>query len=524
MRIKFIVLFAAVCVACGLVFGGCSTKNTSTVPGPGTAYSGKNFVLIVPDGMHVNNEIQASQYLFGTRKGLSFHSWPYQGYLSTWDVTTYDRYAWELNENQVHGTSQAGSFAQFDASNFDPTVGYDPSIGGTAPREGGPGPEDWYFIDGLPYWGETPADGTKEPATDSASAATAFATGYKTDAGNVAWLPGDPPGGSLSTILELFRDQRGGAIGAASTVQFSHATPACFASHNVNRGNYGEIAAEIATEVRPDFVVGAGHPQFTMRDGAPTDRYCPTDVYNALQSDSEYVFVERQSGVNGGAALQAAAEEALTGDGMVFGLFGGPGGNFETPQPVDSPGSPQVNYEEENPSLAEIATAGLTLLSANPNGFCLVLEQGDLDWTNHANDYAGGVGCTHDTHMTAQAVVDWINQPGDDITLDNTIVCVLPDHTHYIRQNEWPGIGELPAQEPIAGEPEPYEGAYRYPDGEPYYHSNNHTNELGCIYAIGGGNEGQALFSQYEGRLYPGTRIIDNTDIFSIMADWLGVN
>ena len=45
------------------------------------------------------------------------------------------------------------------------------------------GDRDAYFLNLL---------GGKEPATDSASAATAIATGYKTDDGNLAWLPATP--------------------------------------------------------------------------------------------------------------------------------------------------------------------------------------------------------------------------------------------------------------------------------------------------------------------------------------------
>ena len=69
-----------------------------------------------------------------------------------------------------------------------------------------------------------------------------MSTGYKTDDGNLAWLPGDPAGGSLTTIAERLRADEGFSIGVVSTVPFSHATPAAFVSHNVSRNNYTQIA------------------------------------------------------------------------------------------------------------------------------------------------------------------------------------------------------------------------------------------------------------------------------------------
>jgi alkaline phosphatase len=476
-------------------------------------------VLIIPDGMHVNNEIQYSMYQYGEQKAASFHSWPYHCYMTTWDVDTYNKYAWQ--RAQASATSQSAQ--QYDPTSFDPTNGYDPAIGGTRPREGAPGPEDDYFISQLPKWGETPEDGVKEPATDSASAATAFATGYKTDAGNVSWLPGDPPAGSLLTIAERFRQQTGGAVGSTSTVQLSHATPACFNAHNVNRNNYQEIAEEVLTDTLFDVIIGAGHPVFTLNgDGTPKTKYCPPDFLDTVKANGDYTVVEKQNGADGGELLRAAAAEAAANGGKLCGVFGCAAGHLERIMPLDTPGAPSWDMPTGDPHADDIAVAALDVLSQNPNGFFLMVEQGDLDWCNHANDYAGGVGCMRDTDLCAQAVVDWINQPGDGITLDNTSVIVVPDHTHYIRQNEWLGIGDLPQQVEIEGEAEPYEGSFRYPDGEPYYHSNNHTNELGNVYIIGGGVA--AALAQYEGDWYSDTRIVDNTHLYRAMAEWLGVN
>jgi alkaline phosphatase len=69
--------------------------------------------------------------------------------------------------------------------------------------------------------------------------------------------------------------------------------------------------------------------------------------------------------------------------------------------------------------------------------------------------------------------------------------------------------GDLPAQT----------GA-TYPDGEVTYGSTEHTNELVMLYAQGAFQVSD--FKKNEGRWYPCTRIIDNTQLYHIMAEAAG--
>jgi len=47
-----------------------------------------------------------------------------------------------------------------------------------------------------------------------------------------------------------------------SIVPFSHAAPAAHIRHNVSRNNYDVIARKILTVVKPDVVIGGGHPLY----------------------------------------------------------------------------------------------------------------------------------------------------------------------------------------------------------------------------------------------------------------------
>jgi alkaline phosphatase len=453
----------------------------------------EHIILFIGDGMNIEHEIATSRYLYGLDLGLVFHGFPYQGNVATWDVTTYNKWAADL-----------GAGDAYDPAAVMPYYGYDPARGGSEPYPLGPelpGAEDYH---------------TKY-ATDSASAATAWATGYKTDSGNIAWLPGDPNGGALETIAETLRNELGQAIGVVSTVPFTHATPAAHVSHNVYRNNYHQIAEEILTEVKPEVVIGGGWEEGLICDDAPVDLdpdayYISNAAFNAVCDDDSYVVVTRSSGVDGGLAVLGAAQDAAAEGKKLFGLFGDPdGGNFESLEPHDLPATPDVKQAtNENPTLAEATLAALKVLSQDEDGFFVMIEQGDIDWANHANDFQRMVGTTKDLEDAVKAAVDFVNQPGDGIDWDNTLLIVTADHSNsYMRNEVALEAGDLPAQDGSS-----------YPDGEVSYGSTNHTNELVRLYAMGAGVK---YFHRYENRWYPGTGIIDNTHIYHVMRDTAGI-
>jgi alkaline phosphatase len=479
--------------------------------GASTAYAGqkkcplapavKNVILFIGDGMQLQHEMAASRYLHGNDLGMSWMKFPYRGQVATWDVTTYDRYAYAADPT-----------LKYDADSFDPILGYDPAQGGSFPHPLDPTNRDDYFLTKLPTATLPPA----HPATDSASAGTALATGVKTDDGNLAWLPGDPADGALETIAEMLRKKRGKAIGVVSTVPFNHATPAAFVSHNVSRNNYYTglkgytglgIADEIVTKVKPDVVIGGGHPLLDNPSYDTNKGFISKQLHDALKSSSDYVFAERTAGVDGGQALLDAAAAAAASKKKLFGLFGGKGGNFEYPVPSDTPGAPSVvRGSTENPSFAQAVKAALTVLAKDRDGFFLMAEQGDIDWANHGNDFKSMVGTVADLNEGIKAAMDFVDQPGDDIDWSNTLIMVTSDHGNsYMRLNDTVmlGKGDLPAQVGTS-----------YPDGEVAYGSGGHTNELVTLYAIGGCLD---TLRSHEGKWYPGTTIIDNTQLFKTM-------
>jgi len=486
----------------------------------------KHVIFFIGDGMSAGTEIAASRYLYGKDDGLAWHKFPAKAYVATWDVNVYN------------ANARRSGHPPYSRSSFMPLLGYDARAVGAMPRVG---PEAAHrFPPG--------------PATDSASAATAMATGFKTDSGNIAWRPGDPPDGGLSTIAEDLRAKTGAGIGIISTVPFSHATPASFVSHNTSRSSYYTglkgykglgIADEIILKTKPEVVIGGGHPSFDNPGFDLKKGYISESLYRALQASSEYVFVERKPGQDGGKAVAEAAAAASREGRRLFGLFGGKGGNFDVARVDDSPGAPRITPgSEENPSLAEATEAALGYLSRDPDGFFLVSEQGDIDWATHDNDFLAMTGAVADLDAAVRAALDFVDRPGDAVDWTNTVLLVTADHATgglSLEPGKDLGPGDLPRQDPRideAVEAPPRTGSdrgvapngqtikkpdfaspYVYPDEEVSYGTAGHTNELVNL-AVAGAATGD--FMRLRGTWYPGP-ILDNTQINVALRRALGL-
>jgi len=463
---------------------------------------------------------------------LQHQKYNYKGAASTWDVTTYNRYAFAAySSNGFSSRRYSDATVNLDnLATFDPALGYNPAKGGKLPYRQDTTGQTGYFGTKI----KDSSTGTaKYPATDSASAGTALATGFKTDDGNIAWRSGDPANGRLASIAEMYRNQKKASIGVVSTVPFSHATPAAFVSHNTNRNNYQAIAQEIITVSRPEVVIGGGNPNFNDPagiTGPAAYQYVDAAEYAALKGSTEYTFIERKAGVDGGTALSGAADAAAAGNKKLFGLFGGAGGSFEYHKPSNDGTSQITRGSIENPTLADAAKAALKVLGKNRNGFFLMVEQGDIDWSNHANDYASMIGGIWDLNEAIKSIEAYVDQSGDDVTWDNTMLIVTSDHGNsYMRLAKDLAKGSLPKQNPISdgGAPAGYDSSvgYYYDPTEVTYGFagkgvNSHSNELVTLYGKGAG---LSQLSAYQGLWYPGTTIVDNTQIFKAMLGALGL-
>jgi len=439
-------------------------------------------ILVVGDGMNYATEVAGSRYLYGTDEGLSFQGFPGKAFTTTWDVGVYAAHA------------DALGLPHYEPQRFDPTLGYDPALGGAVPYPLTPDSQRLrdYFIPG----------GNPGPAPYSASTGTAMSTGHKTDPENIAWAAGDPADGALRTTPQLLREQYGMAVGFVTTGPFSHATPAAWFAHNVSRYNYFEIAHELLTSSRPEVMIGGG--------ALSVGTYVTAEELADMRRDSEYVTVERVEGVDGEVSLADAAARAVGERRKLFGLYGGVDGNFESFVPVNAPGAPAATRgNAANPSLASAVVSALDVLAEDPDGFFLLVEQADIDWANHSNDYARMIGCVADLEAAIKAIDAYVDRPGDELTWDNTTLLVTADHANgYLRFGKTLGKGELPRQEVV-------DGHYSYPDGEISYAIGTHTNELVAVQLRGRMTGRLPAFQD----VYPGLTLMDDTAIFKLTLE-----
>jgi alkaline phosphatase len=237
--------------------------------------------------------------------------------------------------------------------------------------------------------------------TDSAPAASAWACGEKFNNGEICFHGNGRP--HLPSILELAkRTGRGTGLVATSTI--THATPAAFGAHVVNRNCETEIARQYIEVTRPDVLLGGGGAKFNP---AKPDACGATGDYVSKAEQSGYTVVQTR---------QEMKESAAAGAWKILGLFTPEG---MTPEVLRTSGTTE-------PRLPEMTVAALDILERSRKGFFLMVEGSQVDWANHANDLPYQIGETLAFDEAVKAVLHWINETPE--RREHTLLIVSPDH------------------------------------------------------------------------------------------------
>ena len=83
---------------------------------------------------------------------------------------------------------------------------------------------------------------------------------------------------------------------------------------------------------------------------------------------------------------------------------------------------------DANPTLAQMTSAALDVLSDDEDGFWVSIEGGDIDWAAHDNNLDNMLGATLDFADAVEDVQDWIADNGG---YEETMLIVTADHDHY---------------------------------------------------------------------------------------------
>jgi alkaline phosphatase len=236
-------------------------------------------------------------------------------------------------------------------------------------------------MDRLPYAGQmaTLCADAASFVTDSAAAATAIATGVKTLNGSVSI---DLHGQERTTILELARDS-GRSVGLVSTCQITDATPAAFAAHVPHRADQSEVARQYIERTRVDVILGGGAAHW-YPNGATLPRSLTTAApCRGVGSDGDLVALAGQLGyefVTDRAALGASLDRRRREPaGPLLGLFAAQEFFVQTAEGLGAVYDPPV-------ALADLTSAAIEILSQNPNGFFLMVEESAIDRMAHRNN------------------------------------------------------------------------------------------------------------------------------------------
>ena len=205
--------------------------------------------------------------------------------------------------------------------------------------------------------------------TDSASSATAFACGLKTQSGVIGM--DDTKTHSYKSIAQLAAEQ-GRRIGVISSVSLDHATPAAYYASVPSRGDMNTIARQMAASGY-EFFGGGG---LAAKEGA-----------SILASE-----------------FAAGGYTVLNSKEAILDLKNNPKARVYciNPELQDAMALPYaIDRTDKGLSLAEMTEVAISVLKDGPRsrpgrdqGFFLAVEGGKIDWAGHANDAMANIGDT----------------------------------------------------------------------------------------------------------------------------------
>ncbi|MGB5663656.1 alkaline phosphatase [Eudoraea sp.] len=249
----------------------------------------------------------------------------------------------------------------------------------------------FYFKESLPNYsrfkhiGLIKTSSSREDVTDSAAGATAFACGVKTYNGAIGVADDSTEVKNLVELISLKKIN----TGMIATSSITHATPASFYAHTLNRGSAEKIALQLA-ESEIDFFAGGGLQFFNHRE----------DGQNLLNTLNEKQFTIDTTSLNDFSKIKSSdkAGYLLAQDDM-----------------------PKVTEGRGN-FLSKATELAIQFLSKDNSGFFIMAEGSQIDWGGHANNAEYLVSELIDFDDAIGKALDYAEKEG------NTLVIVTSDH------------------------------------------------------------------------------------------------
>lgn len=291
---------------------------------------------------------------------------------------------------------------------------------------------------------------------DSAGTATAFLSGVK---GNYETLGVNAQVKALDTNCNLIKESSvpsilkwavdaGKHAGLVTTARITHATPAASYSHTSYRDWENDAllpreldpeCKDIARQLIEDqpgrdlrVILGGGRKHFL-----PKNFVDPASDKNGGRSDDnlieKWLTYKKEAGlqthqykwINSTRGLIDAQSKYLEKLEYLFGLF-----SYD-----------HMAYEEERdrgqdgePSLTEMTTTAIKILSKSATGFVLLVEGGRIDHAHHMNWAGMALRETVELDAAVEAAVK-------SVDMNQTLIIVTADHSHTLTMNGYPVRG-----------------------------------------------------------------------------------
>ncbi len=243
-------------------------------------------------------------------------------------------------------------------------------------------------MDRMPITGYIRVCPADQLITDSAASATAMACGIKTANGTIGM---DIQEHSYQSIMEICK-QLGKSCGLVATSSITHATPAAFYAHAPKRSQQAFIAEQLI-QSGFDVFLGGGRGFFL-----------PQSAVESKRKDDRDLIAEA---ITAGYFHLSTRDELLqTRHSRILGLFAIDGMTTQPPEPT----------------LAEMTSKAIQILSQNKKGFMLMVEGSQIDWANHDNNADNSVQQTLDFDMAIATALDFAQKNR------KTLVVVTADH------------------------------------------------------------------------------------------------
>ncbi len=310
------------------------------------------------------------------------------------------------------------------------------------------GEENLLSFDRFPFTALSRTYSANQQTSDSAPTMSAIITGIKTDEGvlsvnqNIVHNDYKTVAGNKTTSLLELAEMEGKSTGIVTTARLTHATPAACYAHTANRDweadiDISKMAKDAYAAKFPDIArqliefsygdglevaLGGGRtmflpnevsdPEYPELQGRRLDKRNLTDEWKT-KFKGEYVWNKQQFD-----AIDAKKTKHL------LGLF--------------EPSHMQYEYDRkkksEEPSLSEMTSKAIDVLSNNKKGFFLMVEAGRID---HAHHEGNAFRALTDAIELSNAVRTAQNK----VDLKDTLIIVTADHSHTFTIAGYPARG-----------------------------------------------------------------------------------